>query len=74
MSHSRLIGPLPLSRISIVESCIFHMPCRHCPSAVIIEPQLRLLRTLHEHIVYSDYQVTIAHVALVTEAYCVVVP
>jgi hypothetical protein len=49
------------------------MPCRLCPSAVIIESQLRLLRTLRELIVYPDYRVTTAHVALVTKACCVVV-
>jgi hypothetical protein len=49
------------------------MPCRHCLSAVIIEPQLRLLRTLRGLIVYPDYQAIIVHVALITKACCVVV-
>jgi hypothetical protein len=65
MSYSRLIGPLPLSRTAIVESRIFRMPCRHglCPSAVIIESQLRLLRMLHGLIVYPDYRAIIVPVA-----------
>jgi hypothetical protein len=46
MSHSRLIGPLSLSRTAIIESRIFRTPCRHCLSVVIIEPQLRLLRMI----------------------------
>jgi hypothetical protein len=41
-----------LSRTAIAESRIFRMPCRHCLSAVIIEPRLRLLRTLRGFIVY----------------------
>jgi hypothetical protein len=40
---------------------------------VIIEPQLRLLRTLHGFIVYPGYRATIAPVALVIKACCVVV-
>ena len=42
-------------------------------SAVIMESQLRLLRTLRGLIVYPNYRVTIAPVALVTKACCVVV-
>ena len=38
-----------------------------------IESQLRLLRTLRELIVYPDYRVTTAPVALVTKACCIVV-
>jgi hypothetical protein len=41
---------------------------------MIIESQLRLLRTLRGLILYTDYRVTIAPVALVTKACCVVVP
>jgi hypothetical protein len=51
----------------------FSQPCRHYPSVVIIEPQLRLLRTLCGFIVYPDYRSTIAPVALVIKACCVVV-
>jgi hypothetical protein len=40
---------------------------------VIIEPQLRLLRTLRGLILYTDYRVTTPPVALVTKACCVVV-
>ena len=68
MSHSRLIVPLSLSRTAIAESRIFRMPCRHCLSAVIIEPQLRLLRTLRGLIVYPDYRAIIVPVALITKA------
>jgi hypothetical protein len=71
--HSRLIGPLTLSRTATAESRIFRMPCRHCPSAVIIEPQLCLLRMLHELIVHPDYRATIVSVALITKVCCVVV-
>jgi hypothetical protein len=49
------------------------MPYRHCLSAVIIEPQLRLLRTLRGLIVYPDYQAIIMSVALIMKACCVVV-
>jgi hypothetical protein len=49
------------------------MPCRHCLSAVIIEPQLRLLRTLCGLIVYPNYRAIIVSVALITKACCVVV-
>jgi hypothetical protein len=49
------------------------MPCRHCLSAVIIEPQLLLLRTLRGLIVYPDYRAIIVPVALITKACCVVV-
>jgi hypothetical protein len=73
MARSRLIGSLPLSRTAITESRIFRMPYRHCLSAVIIEPQLRLLRTLHGLIMYPDYRAIIVHVALITKACCVVV-
>jgi hypothetical protein len=68
ISHSRLVGSLLLSRTAIAESRIFRMPCRHCPSAMIIEPQLRLLHTLHGLIVYPDYRATIVPVALITKA------
>jgi hypothetical protein len=68
MSHSRFIGPLPLSRTAIAESRIFRMPCRHCLSAVIIEPQLRLLRTLRGFIVYPNYRAIIVPDALITKA------
>jgi hypothetical protein len=71
MSHSRLFGQLLLSRTAITESRIFRMPCRHCLSAVIIEPQLRLLRTLRGLIVYPNYQAII--VPIITKACCVVV-
>ena len=73
MSQSHLIGPLPLSRTAIAESRIFRMPCRHCLSVVIIEPQLRLLRMLHGLIVYPDYRAIIVSVALIMKACCVVV-
>jgi hypothetical protein len=73
MSRSRLIGSLSLSRTAIAESRIFRMPCRHCPSAVIIEPQLRLLRTLRGLIVYPDYRAKIVLLALFARAHCVVV-
>jgi hypothetical protein len=48
----------------------FFMPCRHCSTVVIIEPQLRMLRGL---VLYPDYRVTTAPVAFVTKACCVVV-
>ena len=70
---------LSLNRIAPVESnrnrwvTHFSQPCRHYPSVVIIEPQLRLLRTLCGFIMYPDYRATIAHVALVIKACCVVV-
>jgi hypothetical protein len=70
--YSRSFGQLPLSRPAITESRIFRMPCRHCLSAVIIEPQLRLLRTLRGLIVYPDYRAIIVPVALITKACCVV--
>jgi hypothetical protein len=73
MSRSPLIGSLPLSQTAIAESRIFRMPCRHCLSAVIMESQLRLLRMLRGLIVYPNYRVTTAPVALVTKACCVVV-
>jgi hypothetical protein len=65
MSHSRLIRPLPLSQTVKAESRIFRVPCRHCPSAMIIEPQMRMLRTLRGLIVYPDYRATILPVALI---------
>jgi hypothetical protein len=68
-----LFGQLPLSRTAITESRIFSMPYRYCLSAVIIEPQLRLLRTLRGLIVYPDYRAIIVHVAFITKACCVVV-
>jgi hypothetical protein len=40
---------------------------------MIIEPQLRLLRTLCGLIVYPNYRVIIMSVALITKACCVVV-
>jgi hypothetical protein len=49
------------------------MPCKHCLSAVIIEPQLRLLRMLRGLIVYPDYRAVIVPVALITKACRVVV-
>jgi hypothetical protein len=73
ISCSRLIGPLPLSRTAITESCIFCMPCRHCSCVVITEPQLCLLRTLCGLVAYPDYRATTAPVALVMEACCIVV-
>ena len=73
MLYSRLIGPLLLSWTGIAESRIFCMPCRHCSSVVIIEPQLRLLRTLCGLVAYPNYRATTAPVALVMEACCVVV-
>ena len=73
MSHSHLIKLLPLSETGIAESCIFRMPCRHCSSVVITEPQLRLLRTLCGLVAYPNYRATTAPVALVMEACCVVV-
>jgi hypothetical protein len=73
MLYSRLIGPLLLSWTDIVESRIFRMPCRHCSSVVINEPQLRLLRTLCGFVAYPNYRATTVPVPLVTEAYCVVV-
>jgi hypothetical protein len=73
MSHSRLVGPLPLSWTVIVESCIFRMLCRHYLSAVISEPQLCLLRTLRGLIMYPDYRAIIVSVALITKVCCVVV-
>jgi hypothetical protein len=42
-------------------------------SAVIIEPQLRLMRTLCGIIVYPDYRAIIVHVTFITKACCVVV-
>ena len=48
------------------------MPCRHCAFVVIIEPQLRLLRTLRGFIMYPDYRAIIVLVALITKACCVV--
>jgi hypothetical protein len=68
MSHSCLIGPLPLSQTAIAESRNFRMPCRHCLSVMIIEPQLRLLRTLRGPIVYPDYRAIIVPVAFITKA------
>ena len=73
MLYSRLIGPLLLSWTGIAESRIFRMPCRHCSSVVITEPQLRLLRTLCGLVAYPNYRATTVPVPLVTEAYCVVV-
>jgi hypothetical protein len=73
MSRSQLIGSLPLSQTTIAESRIFRRPCRHYPCVVIIESQLRLLRMLCGLIVYADYRATIASIALVTKACCVVV-
>jgi hypothetical protein len=73
MPRSLLIGSLPLSRTAIAESCIFRMPCRHYPSAVIIESQLCMLYTLRGLIVYPDYRAIIVPVALITKACCVVV-
>jgi hypothetical protein len=73
MSHSRLIGPLSLSRTAIIESHIFRTPCRHCLSVVIIKPQLRLLRMFHGLVMYPNYQAPTASVALVTKVWCVVV-
>jgi hypothetical protein len=73
MLYSRLIGPLPLSRTTIVGSRIFRMPCRHGLSTVIIKPQLCLLRTLRGLIVYPDYRAIIVHVVLITKVWCVVV-
>jgi hypothetical protein len=51
----------------------FCMPCRHCSSAVNIEPQLGLLRTLGGLIMYPDYRATIVPVTLITKVCCVVV-
>jgi hypothetical protein len=73
VSLSRLVGSLPLSRTAIAESCIFRMPCRHYPSVVIIESQLRMLRTLRGLIMYPDYRAIIVPVALITKVGCVVV-
>ena len=73
MSHTHFVGLLRLSRTAIIESRIFRMLCRHCLSAVIIEPQLRLLRTLRGLIMYPDYRAIIVPVALITKACCVVV-
>jgi hypothetical protein len=73
MLHSHLIKLLPLSETAIAESHIFCMPCWHYSSIVIIETQMRLLRTLCGHFVYPDYQAIYAPIALVTRAYCVVV-
>jgi hypothetical protein len=73
MSRSHLIGPLLFSWTSIAESHTFRMPCRHCSFVVIIEPQLRLLRTLRGLIVYPDYRAIIVSVALITKVCCVVV-
>jgi hypothetical protein len=49
------------------------MPCRHCPPAVIIEHQLRLLRMLRGLIVYPDYRARIVPVVLITKVCCVVI-
>jgi hypothetical protein len=49
------------------------MPCRHCLSVVISEPQLRLLRTLRGLIMYPDYRAIIVPIALITEAYYTIV-
>jgi uncharacterized membrane protein len=68
MSRSPLIGSLSLSQTAIAESRIFRKPCRHCPSAVIIGSQLRLLRTLRGLIVYPNYRAIIVPVALITKA------
>jgi hypothetical protein len=65
MSHSRLIGPLSLSRTAIIESHIFRTPCRHCLSIVIIEPQLRMF---HGLVMYPDYWAITAPVALIMKA------
>jgi hypothetical protein len=73
MPRSLLIGSLLLSQTAIAESRIFRMPCRHCLSAVIIEPQLRLLRILCGLIVYPNYRAIIVSVALITKACCVIV-
>ena len=73
MSRSPLIGSLLLSQTAIAESRIFRMSCRHCLSAVIIEPWLRLLRTLRGFIVYLNYRAIILPVVLITKACCVVV-
>ena len=73
MPRSPLIGSLSLSQTAIAESRIFRKPCRHCPSVVIIESQLRLLRTLRGLFVYPDYRAIIVLVALITKAGCVVV-
>jgi hypothetical protein len=70
MLYSRLIGPLLLSWTDIADSRIFRMPCRHCSSVVITEPQLSLLRTSCGLVAYPDYRAT---TALVMEACCVVV-
>jgi hypothetical protein len=56
MSHTRLIGPLSLSRTAIIESHIFGTPYRHCLPVVIVEPQLRLLRMFHGLVMYPDYE------------------
>jgi hypothetical protein len=71
MSHSRLIGSLPLSRTAIAESHIFRGPWRHCMCVATIESQLCLLRLLcllRVLIVYLNYQATIVSVALITKA------
>jgi hypothetical protein len=73
MSRSRLIGSLPLSRTAIAESHIFCRPCRHYPCVAVIEPQLRLLRTLCGLIVYADYRDIIVPVTLVAKSCCLVV-
>jgi hypothetical protein len=73
MLHSHLIGPLPLSRTAIAELHIFRMPYRHYSSVMIIEPQMRLLRTLCGLIVYPDYCSNIVIVVLITKACYVVV-
>jgi hypothetical protein len=73
MLYSRLIGPLLLSWTGIDESRIFRRPYRHYPCVTTIEPQLRLLRMLCGFIMYADYRATIASIALVTKACCVVV-
>jgi hypothetical protein len=73
MSRSPLIRSLSLSQTAIAESRIFRKPCRHCPSAVIIDSKLRLLRTLRGLIVYPDYRAIIVLVALIMKAGYVVV-
>jgi hypothetical protein len=70
MSRSPLIGSLPLSQTAIAESRIFACPVG---TVCLLEPQLRLLRTLRGFIVYPNYRATIASIVLVTKACCVVV-
>ena len=64
---------VPFNRTVIAESRFFFMLCWHYSSIVIIETQMRLLRTLCGHFVYPDYQAIYVPVALVTKACCVVV-